>query len=123
MIIADAEHAPGIRIPPPYERELKVLLSPELQRGLETIASGLTILPPGGQSDLHEHDEGEMFYVISGRCSITVGDEEATVHPGTAVWGPPHVPHMLKNPGSEECRILWVISPPGRERDIIEQSK
>ena len=123
MIIATENGAPAIEISEPYKRILKVLLSPLLHDGLHSIASGITILPPGGQSDLHEHGEGEMFYVLSGRCRIIVGDEEEELEQGTVVWGPPALPHQLVNSGDEQCRILWVLSPPGRERAIIEKSR
>jgi mannose-6-phosphate isomerase-like protein (cupin superfamily) len=123
MIIARERGAPGIDVPEPNRRTLKVLLSPLLHEGLHSIASGLTILPPGGQSDLHAHAEGEMFYILEGRCMIVVGDEKEDLDPGTAAWGPPTVPHQLVNREDKPCRILWVISPSGRERAIIEKSR
>ena len=47
MIIAREKGAPSIDVPEPNRRTLKVLLSPLLHEGLGSIASGLTILPPG----------------------------------------------------------------------------
>jgi mannose-6-phosphate isomerase-like protein (cupin superfamily) len=64
-----------------------------------------------------------MFYVLEGRCRIIVGDEEEELHPGTAAWGPPFVLHQLTNSGDGQCKILWVLSPPGREAAIIEGSR
>jgi quercetin dioxygenase-like cupin family protein len=123
MIIAREKGAPSIDVPEPNRRTLKVLLSPLLYEGLGSIASGLTILPSGGQSDLHAHGEGELFYVLSGRCRIIVGDDEEELEQGTSVWAPPGLSHQLINIEDEQCRILWVLSPPGRERAIIEKSK
>ena len=100
MIIAREKGAPGIDVPEPNRRTLKVLLSPLLQNGLHSIASGLTILPPGGQSDLHAHGEGELFYVLSGRCRIIVGEEEEELEQGTSVWAPPGLSHHAQNHGS-----------------------
>ncbi len=123
MIIAREKCAPCTDVPEPNRRTLKVLLSPQLHEGLQSIASGLTILPPGGQSDLHAHEEGEMFYILSGRCRIIVGDEVEELEQGTSVWAPPCLSHQLVNSADEQCRILWVLAPPGRERAIIEKSK
>ena len=78
MIVSREECAPSMDIPEPNRRTLKVLLSPQLHEGLHALSSGLTILPPGGKSDLHEHSEGEMFYVLSGQCRI-VGRERAII--------------------------------------------
>jgi quercetin dioxygenase-like cupin family protein len=123
MIVSREEAAPRMEVAEPNRRTLKVLLSPEMQEGLHELASGLTILPPGGKSDFHAHEEGEMFYVLSGVCRIIVGEEEADIEQGTAAWGPPHVPHQLLNHTHQQCRILWVLVPPGRERAILEASR
>ena len=122
MIIAHEKDAPTVEIPEPLKRSLKVLLSPILHKGLDSIASGLTILPPSGKSDEAEHIEGEMFYVISGRGLIRVGDEESELTTGTAVWVPPNIFHCLINNSNANLKVLWVLSPPGRESEIIDKA-
>ena len=123
MIVSREDAAPWVEVSEPNKRTLKVLLSPGMQEGLHELASGLTILPPGGKSDFHGHGEGEMFYVLSGRCRIIVGEEEAEIEQGAAVWSPPHLPHQLLNDTPRQCRILWVLVPPGRERAILDASR
>ena len=123
MIVSREQCACSMEVPEPNRRTLKVLLSPQLHEGLHELATGLTILPAGGKSDLHEHSEGEMFYVLSGRCTMLVGEEREEIEPGTAAWGPPHIPHQLLNHTQSQCRVLWVLVPPGRERAIIEGSR
>jgi quercetin dioxygenase-like cupin family protein len=123
MIVSHEDSAPAAEVTGRYARRLTVLLSPALQPEVEAIAVGQTLLPPGGQSDDHTHEEGEMFYVISGRGRIAVGREEAEVSAGSAVWGPPNLSHQLINDGAEPMKILWVLCPPGREKGIIENSK
>jgi quercetin dioxygenase-like cupin family protein len=123
MVIAHERTAPSIDVPEPHRRTLKVLLSPILQRELDRLAAGLTIIPPGGSSDSHAHEEGEMFYVLAGKSSITIGEEKRELIPGTAVWGPPGIPHQLFNESNETCKILWVLSPPGREKHIIDSAR
>jgi len=122
MIIAHEENAPMMKVPEPFKRTLKVLLSPAIHEELKSIACGLTILPPGERSDDHAHEEGEMFYVLTGKGRIQVGDEEAELRPGTAVWGPSGIPHQLINNSQNTLKILWVLSPPGREVTILENA-
>ena len=122
MIIVDEKSAPGMDVPEPFKRKLKVLLSPALHEGLDSIAAGLTILPEGGRSDEHEHEEGEMFYVVLGTGRIRVSDEEETLNEGTAVWVKPWTVHQLINTGQSTLKILWVLSPPGRERSILKNA-
>lgn len=122
MIIAHENNAPTMKVPKPLNRTLKVLLSPTLHKELKSIACGLTILPPLGKSDETEHKEGEMFYVISGKGFIKVGEEESELTPGTAIWVPPNVFHYIFNNSKKTLKILWVLSPPGRESKIIDNA-
>ncbi len=121
MIIAHENDAPSIEVAAPDARTLRLLLSPAKDVGLDPIAVGQTILPPGGQSDCIGHPEGELFYSLSGTGEILVEGERRTFSPGTAVWVPPMKVHQLLNPGTEEMKVLWVLCPAGRERAILEQ--
>ena len=112
-----------MEVPEPFKRKLKVLLSPALHEGLDSIAAGLTILPEGGRSDEHEHEEGEMFYVVHGSGRIKCGEEEEDLHEGTAVWSKPWTGHQLINTGKSTLKILWVLSPPGREKLILKKAQ
>lgn len=122
MILAHGDDAPGIAVAEPFQRTLKVLLSPLLHPGLESLAAGFSIIPPGGKSEVHKHAEGEMFFVCSGTGLIQVGDEVAKLIPDTAVWGPPQISHQLINDGSEILKILWILIPPGREAAILRSA-
>jgi len=121
MIIAYEDKAPTMDVPEPFNRTLKVLLSPALNEKIKNIAAGLTILPPSGQSDNHRHVEGEMFYVVSGTGLIQVGGKKAKLAPGVAIWVPSGVNHQLINNSNDILKILWVISPSGREEAILKQ--
>jgi len=121
MIIADETTAPTMQVPAPFARTLKVLLSPVLHPELKSIAAGLTILPPGGKSDRHAHVEGEMFFIISGRGYLKSGEREVELTAMMTIWANPGEFHQLVNTGSETLKILWVLSPPGREADILKE--
>lgn len=123
MIIANESNAPKQKIAKPFERTLKVLLSPVINKEIKSIACGLTIIPKGGRSEEDAHVEGELFYVIYGKGIINVNGEEENLIPGTAVWCPPDISHFLLNSGNKTLKILWVLNPPGREINIINKSK
>ena len=122
MIIVHENNAPAVNVPAPFKRTLKVLLSPAINPEIESIGAGLTILPPGGKSNDAKHVEGEMFYVLCGKGCIRVGEEEEELTPGTAIWVPPGVTHQLLNNSNKTLKILWVLSPPGREAAILKKS-
>ena len=122
MILIHENDAPAMDVPAPFNRTLKVLLSPLMGDGPKSIAVGQTILPPGGRSEVHSHGEGEMFYVVSGCGLIEIESQREELIPGTAVWSPSQTSHSLINNSVEELKVLWVLSPPGREADIIEHA-
>ncbi|MDD5603686.1 MAG: cupin domain-containing protein [Eubacteriales bacterium] len=122
MIINDEKGAFVMQITGEYERTLKVLISPEVNKGLKELAAGLSIIPPRSRTDCISHKEGEMFYICEGRGRMTVGDETRDVAGGTVVWVPPGIRHQLSNEGEEILKTLWVLCPPGRERDIISNA-
>ena len=122
MIMVHENDASEVTTAGEFRRTLKVLLSPLLDSGIDSIAVGLTILPPGGRSDFIGHPEGEMFYVLSGQGVMRVGENTRPITEGTAIWVGPHEVHQTINTGGGVLKLLWVLSPPGRESLILEQA-
>ena len=59
------------------------------------LSVGLYVLKVG-QPDLQQpHTEDEVYYVVSGRAKITVGDEVRDVGPGSTVFVGTAVPHRF----------------------------
>ncbi len=122
MIINNEEKSCVMHITGKDESILKVLLSPALNDGLKEISAGYSIIPPGSQSDKTGHIEGEMFYICEGSGKVLVGNETEAVSATTTVWVPPHTVHQLINDSDDILKVLWVLCPPGRERNIIENA-
>ncbi|MFF4099862.1 cupin domain-containing protein [Streptomyces sp. NPDC001903] len=65
-----------------------------------------------GQSDPQQpHRQDEVYFVVSGRASITVGEETTTVARGSVVYVPAGVVHKFHHI-TEDLRVLVVFSPP-----------
>lgn len=56
------------------------------------------------------HDEDEVYYVVSGRAMIRVGDEKRPVQPGTAVFVAAQVPHQFFDI-TEDLSLLVFFAP------------
>ena len=67
---------------------LEFLTVPDLSVGLYVLAAG----EPDRQ---RPHTEDEVYYVISGRGRVTVGDEVRAVGPGSIVFVATAVPHRF----------------------------
>ncbi|GAA0295452.1 cupin domain-containing protein [Streptomyces polychromogenes] len=65
-----------------------------------------------GQSDPQQpHRQDEVYFVVSGRASITVGEETTTVANGSVVYVPAGVPHKFHHI-TEPLKVMVVFSPP-----------
>jgi mannose-6-phosphate isomerase-like protein (cupin superfamily) len=75
---------------------------------------------PGGETAEHFHPETEeLYYFMSGRGRMRLGDEEDEVGPGDCVVIAPGTKHKLLNPGSERLVLLCCCAPPYSDQDTV----
>jgi mannose-6-phosphate isomerase-like protein (cupin superfamily) len=72
---------------------------------------GLYALNAGERDPQQPHGQDEVYFVVSGRASLTVGTETTPVARGSVVYVPAGVPHKFHHI-SEDLRVLVVFSPP-----------
>jgi mannose-6-phosphate isomerase-like protein (cupin superfamily) len=75
------------------------------------LSVGLAIWPAGSTDRQKPHREDEVYYVISGRGSIRVADEDRPVKPGSLVFVDAGVEHRFHDI-DEELRVLVFWAPP-----------
>src|SRR5206468_10739874 len=75
-----------------------------------TLSVGLYVLPAGGVDAQQPHGEDEVYYVVTGRATVRVGDEDREVQAGSVELvpsgGPPRF-HLIP----EELRVLVFFTP------------
>jgi mannose-6-phosphate isomerase-like protein (cupin superfamily) len=82
------------------------------------------VSPPSGGPPLHlHHKEDEAFYVMEGEYEIQCGDDKIIASPGTFVFAPRKVPHMFRNVGAGQGKILAIVTPAGIEKFFEELSE
>lgn len=74
---------------------------------------GLYALDKGAADTQQPHQQDEVYFVVSGRASVTVGEETEAVARGSVVYVPAGVPHKFHHI-SEDLRVMVVFSPPER---------
>lgn len=89
---------------------------------------GEAVIAPGfAGPPLHRHERAhDMFYVLEGTLTMTVGDARHQIPAGSFVCVPPGVPHTFSNPGADPVRFLSLNTPAGWEdymRDLAEAAK
>lgn len=75
------------------------------------MSAGLYALDAGTADPQRPHEQDEIYFVVSGRGSLTVGDETTAVARGSVVHVPARVPHRFHHI-TEDLRVLVVFSPP-----------
>ena len=74
------------------------------------LSGGLYVLEAGGTDPQSPHTEDELYYVIAGRGSITVGDERRPVQAGSLIFVPASVPHRFEGI-TERLDVLVFFGP------------
>jgi quercetin dioxygenase-like cupin family protein len=86
-----------------------------------TIEPGFPGPPPHRHERLHD-----MFYVLEGTLTVSLGEDTHLLGPGTFVCVPPGVVHTFSNPGDEPVRFLNFNTPSGWEhymRDLARAAQ
>lgn len=76
-----------------------------------SMSVGLYALDPTDRDTQKPHQQDEVYLVVSGRASLTVGEETTEVGRGSVVYVPAGTPHRFHHI-SESLRVMVVFSPP-----------
>ena len=75
------------------------------------LSMGLYVLPAGGSDPQSPHTEDEVYYVVSGKARIRVGEEDRNVGAGSIVYVEKNAEHRFHSI-EEELKILVFFVPP-----------
>ncbi len=74
------------------------------------LSMGVYVLPAGGTDPQGLHTEDEVYYVVSGKGKIKVGDEDRDVKTGSIVYVAKNVEHRFHSI-EEELTVLVFFAP------------
>lgn len=86
--------------------------SPPYREFLRTgvMSAGLYRLPAGGADRQGIHREDELYLVLDGHATVTVGEHEALVEPGSVIYVPADVAHRFHTI-TKDLDLLVVFAP------------
>jgi len=73
-------------------------------------------MAPGQHLKKHVTPVDVAFYVLEGRGEVEIGDEKETVGQDTMVESPKGIPHMWRNVGDAQLRIMVIKLPKPLEK-------
>lgn len=74
------------------------------------LSMGLYVLPAGGTDPQSPHTEDEVYYVVSGKAQIKVGNEDREVQTGSIVYVAKNVEHRFHSI-EEELTLIVFFAP------------
>ena len=69
-------------------------------------------MAPGAGPALHRHPYEEVFVVLDGEVTFTLGDEQRVARGGDFVVAPPGVPHAFVNSGPGRLHSVNIHASP-----------
>ena len=76
-------------------------------------------MAPGRGPELHRHPYEEVFLILEGEATFTLGDETRVARAGEFLIAPPGVPHAFKNTGSGPLRSVDVHASPTFDTEYL----
>lgn len=77
---------------------------------------GIQVLEPGAHIRRHAHERShELLFCFRGTGSAEIADKTFDVREETMILIGRGLQHKITNIGSDQMRLLWLISPPGLE--------
>ncbi len=96
----------------PAGRHSRVLVGKDKIKA-ENFVTGHSVIFPEGSVPLHSHTNEEVYIILSGKGTMTVGKEMKDIEGFSVVYIPPNVEHSLVNTGQENLEIIYVYAPAG----------
>src|ERR671910_373245 len=85
------------------------------------LSMGLYVLNAGANDPQSPHTEDEVYYIVSGRAQIRVGDEDRAVTAGSVVFVGADVEHRFHD--VEEQLVILVVFGPAEYTHRVDHQK
>lgn len=112
MIVSDLSEIEGRTYPARRRTQNLVGGAAPIQTGQFSMGY-VTLEPDGGQVPWHNHEQVEVYFVISGKGEMCLGEEMRELNTGQAVQIPPGKFHQLTNVGEEPLYFVYCYGPAG----------
>ncbi|RKX23901.1 MAG: cupin domain-containing protein [Candidatus Zixiibacteriota bacterium] len=66
-------------------------------------------IAPGGFTPHHQHDWEHVNYVVSGKGTVTIGDETFEVKEKDSAFVPPNTMHQFRNPFDAPFEFICIV--------------
>ncbi|OKH24805.1 mannose-6-phosphate isomerase [Hydrococcus rivularis NIES-593] len=96
---------------------LRELLHPDKQPIELRYSLAHAVVPVGETSTPHSLKTSEVYYILSGKGEMHIGEETQIVEPGDAVYIPPNAKQYIRNCANEPLVFICIVDPAWRKED------
>ncbi|MBC7092163.1 MAG: cupin domain-containing protein [Nitrososphaeria archaeon] len=125
MVVIDVLKIPGVKVPPPFARELKVVLDPKVGN-YDKATILLSYIEPKSSTGLHKHGSDEIMYVVKGKGEAIEVREDVRkvegVYEGCVIYASSGVEHEIKNLGDDKLILFCVYVPGLKASGYLEEA-
>ena len=89
------------------------LLSPTRSGRLEVLETVVSPLAGSGDEPYSHPGDEECIVILAGQLHVQIRETVYVLEPGDALTFGCRVPHAWVNPGPDEARAMWIVTPAG----------
>ncbi len=98
-------------------RDTYYLIDPENSPS-KNLTMGCTVIYPTGKTTGHTHDDmEEVYYILTGKGKMVIGEDEFPIKAGDAFYVPFREYHVTYNTGNQPLAMVWVT---GKDKSSAE---
>ena len=75
----------------------------------DSLTLGYARVPPGGHLAPHHHAPAEIYFILAGAGTLTLGDATHPVRAGNAVFIPGDARHGIANAGDSDLLFVYAF--------------
>lgn len=109
MLLHRVDEVPGTEFP--AGRRTRVLVGPNGPVAAQHFVMDHVTLYPGGAAPLHDHEQEEVYLIVTGSGVLRAGGESWDVGPGSYAYLAPGVPHQLEKRSDEHMIMVFMYAP------------
>ncbi len=87
--------------------------------GTQAFDARVVRIAAGANNELHKHAHESLFYVISGKAEVRIGDDRLTLEPGGLAFVPRWAFHQSRNLSDSEPLVILAITDFGLTKAVL----
>ena len=90
---------------------LREILNPKKEDISIHYSLAWTYVKPGEKTFLHEVKVSEVYFILKGKGTMHIYNEEKNIGKGDTIYIPPNAAQFIENTGEENLEFLCIVDP------------